>query len=492
MALMPVQDPLNYSCDCKERDPSKLKHYIDSNNRRIGWFCTKCGVESLVQEYITGVNSDHLSRRQPRGLEQNAVFQVQCPKTEVDLRHYADILKPGDHVTWHRPYIIWHHAIVSEINARNNTIGLIHWTKTGDCIRIINEIKNVGEGQLYRIDYSEVVNKENPFELVLARARSRINDTGYELFSDNCESFATFCKCGVVQSHQLAWLKGKVTEFLGHNVATHTKSIVKSVTKYLASASINLAGDGASAIKKIVPAELVEKAVKGSNWVGAGVVFAIETIFVTYDLAEIYQKRKKGKLTRHECIEYIVQRVTEGFVSAGVAVVGSVGLEILGCCIGAAFGPVGVLVGGFTGEILGGILFYGIGKAVGTSVGKLAGKSCSKVFKQNDRAVDLIKYLHPGDHIVTFEWFLHPRCHAIVVGHDGNKILVIRNTHERGVVKDWMPFRKPLYKVQYGHGECYEPDVVLANAQSRLGEENYDLITYNCKTFAMQCKSDFP
>ena len=33
-------------------------------------------------------------------------------------------LRPGDHVTWHRPYLIWHHAVVTkqDLDGREITI----------------------------------------------------------------------------------------------------------------------------------------------------------------------------------------------------------------------------------------------------------------------------------------------------------------------------------------------------------------------------------
>lgn len=40
----------------------------------------------------------------------------------------------------------------------------------------------------------------------LARARSRIGESNYNLFSNNCEHFALWCKTGISESHQISGL----------------------------------------------------------------------------------------------------------------------------------------------------------------------------------------------------------------------------------------------------------------------------------------------
>ena len=127
-------------------------------------------------------------------------------------------MKVGDHVAWQRPFVHWHHAIVSEINAENNEIVVVNWNKDKDGqIRIIQERQSVTDNnslfnQMYRVEYPEEILNSNEPELVLARARSRIGDTGYGIFSDNCESFATYCKTGYSQSHQVLWLENKIID----------------------------------------------------------------------------------------------------------------------------------------------------------------------------------------------------------------------------------------------------------------------------------------
>lgn len=41
-------------------------------------------------------------------------------------------LRPGDHVTWHRPYLIWHHAVVTLNDPASQEITVLEYTLSGD------------------------------------------------------------------------------------------------------------------------------------------------------------------------------------------------------------------------------------------------------------------------------------------------------------------------------------------------------------------------
>ncbi|MEM8723673.1 MAG: lecithin retinol acyltransferase family protein [Cyanobacteria bacterium P01_G01_bin.39] len=47
----------------------------------------------------------------------------------------------------------------------------------------------------------------------------------------------------------------------------------------------------------------------------------------------------------------------------------------------------------------------------------------------------------------------------------------------------------PVYVAEYSAGFGYIPEVVVARAESRLGEQEYNLITNNCEHFAHWCKT---
>lgn len=52
----------------------------------------------------------------------------------------------------------------------------------------------------------------------LARARSRIGESNYNLFLNNCEHFALWCKTGISESHQISGLLDTLmmTDYKGH------------------------------------------------------------------------------------------------------------------------------------------------------------------------------------------------------------------------------------------------------------------------------------
>jgi len=41
------------------------------------------------------------------------------------------ILRPGDHISWHRPYLIWHHAMVMEQDLAGKAITVYEYTLSG-------------------------------------------------------------------------------------------------------------------------------------------------------------------------------------------------------------------------------------------------------------------------------------------------------------------------------------------------------------------------
>ncbi|XP_072016833.1 uncharacterized protein [Amphiura filiformis] len=489
---------------CDNRDLVKFRHYKTRDEELIGKYCTKCNVEWVKLDYhhltqsnprYWSVNSDParctgLYENTPIKPEVNTAFQVQSARTKIDTRYFAEILKQGDHITWHRKKGIWHHSIVSDVNGDNNEIVVIHWTKKGAQLQIIEESMEMNTSreeslfnQMYRIDYDDKIKNANRLELILARARSRIGDTGYKLFKDNCEAFATYCKTGYSQSHQVEWVYEKMNEIIGSGTL---KTVSKKGAQFLSKIKKGVP----LVASEVIPAELMEEVMSNSQTVGVGILVLTETGHVIWDLSEAYRERKEGKISRRDFVEAAIRGVVEGMASAGLASLISIPMESAGAALlGGIFGPVGAIMGGIIGGVIGGIAGGAIGRIIGTWGGSVAGKIIAGAF-QDDRAVKKVSELNPGDHIVMKGWFFHPRCHAIVLDYDekGN-ILVIRNTYQHGVVKEWMKFEQPLFRVEYKIGECLDPERVIRNAKSKIGQTWYDLGLYNCKTFARECKT---
>lgn len=455
---------------CDNSDASKFRRYYDGDEL-LGAFCVKCECEYLEEALLVSPSQENClylgkenfyKKTVAIDTTDSSVHMVHPTRTEItNLSLCANYLKPGDHIAWKRPYVIWHHALVTAVDTERNKVRVIHWSsQKGEMAQITEELIDLKKerGNLYRMDYNEEVIKENPPRLVLARARSRLGDKGYDLFRDNCESFAAFCKKGVERSQQVRWLR---------------KWMVDQVKKALGS----LTGKSCQLLKasffpqtvKVSTAEAVEKVANNYQSIGFGLVVVIEGVITIIDIKKLHRERKDGNLTRKVFIEEVTERVTEAILAGGLAAAG-----------GLVAGSAGIFVG-----IIGGTC----GKLVGSWLAPYIGRAITKFIKTDDKAVKDITKLQTGDHIVSYRHFAHPRHHCIVLWHDGiSKVNVIHNTFHDGVKQEWIDFVDPVYKVIYDEKDCHSDDEVLARAVSKLGESSYDLITYNCKHFAAWCK----
>ncbi|KAH3835878.1 hypothetical protein DPMN_109246 [Dreissena polymorpha] len=150
--------------------------------------------------------------------EPKHAFQARGNRTKID-KNNVGVLQPGDHVSWHRNYIIWHHAIVLKVDRHRNKLFVIQWQKVNDGNskgNIVEQwIDSVSQkGEFYRIDYENDVTESNPHALVLYRARCEVGKTNYQYLKNNGETFATFCKTGNRDGCQENWFTKIVQEAL--------------------------------------------------------------------------------------------------------------------------------------------------------------------------------------------------------------------------------------------------------------------------------------
>ena len=508
-------------CACGNSDISRFRRYWDGDEEEqslLGVACAPCGQEWLQEEYVNTEGEGRLLFGESEFRENVTVpdkvqtsLQVKGSRTKIG-RNDIHFLKPADHITWHRPYIIWHHQIILEVNMHNRKVLVAHWTKvegaTSNKTRICKEWIELDDqlGDLYRIDYPDDVTEKNPPNLVIARALSRLDETGYGLLKNNCEGFAAFCKTGVSESCQTHWFWAKLKEIGGTTVGQFAKTATKTacagikeaIKKGASAASQVTFKEAGESVAKVGLAETIETVKHASNWIGAGIVIVIEGGFCIWDLSKIYENRKNGELSRKDFIESAAQRISESIFAAGFAVGGSMLGELLGGLAGAALGSVipvigtiaGTAVGVFVGSIIGGALGSLAGKMFGSAIGPYVGKAIVNFIKRDDRAVATVGDLDTGDQVVFYRWLLHPRHHAIVSDKDSvhKKLRIIHSTHKRGVVEEWVDFVQPVYKVIYPNDESYPTNDVIDRARSKLGYKEYSLITNNCKDFARWCK----
>ena len=121
----------------------------------------------------------------------------------------------GDHICWHRPYAIWHHAIVKKVEG--GEITYIHYsnnktveqktvprdklTECGSkccCSCMANECNT-----LYRVNYQDCYTSD----YTIMRAEKLREEKKYDLIGRNCEHFSHYCKTGSTSSGQIsvAW-----------------------------------------------------------------------------------------------------------------------------------------------------------------------------------------------------------------------------------------------------------------------------------------------
>ena len=108
-------------------------------------------------------------------------------------------LKPGDHICWHRPCVIWHHAIVKTTEPERK---VIHYDCNGAKENFISEVDSrccKSCDDLYRINYQDCYNAEYS----ILRAGKLLQENKYNLLERNCEHFARWCKTGSTHSYQV-------------------------------------------------------------------------------------------------------------------------------------------------------------------------------------------------------------------------------------------------------------------------------------------------
>ncbi|XP_052791340.1 uncharacterized protein LOC128225267 [Mya arenaria] len=206
-------------CSC---GTNTFDEYLGNDNNLLGVKCKSCDQEWL---------------RETRNPRERIILQGQemgkythkdrvesgCLMTRSERSHIPpsdmNSLRKADHITWHRTCGIWHHAIVLN-TFPSEFIEICHFDsgKYGWKIKAIIKTKKINlrkeDGLLYKINYSNIP-EENSAELVVARTRvlhslSRTGEYCYNVLTNNCENFATFCKTGTSISYQFKWLISQV------------------------------------------------------------------------------------------------------------------------------------------------------------------------------------------------------------------------------------------------------------------------------------------
>lgn len=263
-------------------------------------------------------------------------FQTYPCRTEIKKIDLS-LVNSADHIGFRRPYLLWHQAIVINVDAKNGRLLIVHYKKEGGSIIVKEEWIDVEKewGDLFRFDYPAEVLVRNPTKKVIERARSKVGEEGYDLFSNNCQHFATFCKTGVKESPQVNWASAKVHE--AYDVMRNKMSV-----------EINLSP---------LPVTYTASGTSGK-------IAAATMLNCVDDLCYLTRMNKGGLMGDKDFVVSATQRMCEAVASSSFGIVGNSiarsalesTFEVIAEAGGVAVGTMGSVVGTAGGSVFGQIL----------------------------------------------------------------------------------------------------------------------------------------
>ena len=340
-------------------------------------------VESLVAECTCATSATQTSSTEaPEGC---ACAGHPCGRTKIDPTS-ASKFNPGDHLGWHRPLGYWHHAIIVRCSSiADTTVRVIHYaepTSKSTCKgTVIEEWIDLRKqlGDLYRIEYRPRTFYSG--DVVIERGRSRLGEVQYNIFDNNCEHFALWCKTGVGKSEQVETLCASLKRIghkslavMGGNTMRHLigraisavppkRWMVKMMPSWnQMSSKVALAGSsGGAVVSKNTGTELVRKHACCSVVTGAvafTVVMGIEVYSLYRDLKKVLAQRREGDISEQVFVNIVVKRACRsigGVVGATTGTIVPIPVigTLIGCTLGSLIGEgVGALAGRHTSALV--------------------------------------------------------------------------------------------------------------------------------------------
>jgi len=282
-----------------------------------------------------------------------------------------DMLKQGDHICWHRDYIVYHHAIVDEINENSLTA----FENTGHVIPVNGKFARIEKNRyefskrgdmLYRFDYDECDSLS--VEETMERANSRIDEARYNFFTNNCEHFATWCKTGKARSGQVGTFVGRLCLIASEISAKVGEEGLKFGTKILAQGaqSLNMIKEvGLQNGLKIMEGAAMGSINGGMMALGIAINLAFDVGSFAYHTYKAHRRFKNNEISHDE------------FKRTRMKIGGEcLGRFIFSTALGIAGNFICPVIGGVIGATLGGF----IGRLVGAALGK---KLAEYVYRKN-------------------------------------------------------------------------------------------------------------
>jgi len=305
-----------------------------------------------------------------------------------------DDLKRGDHIKWKRREGLDHHAIVESIGENRHgerVVNVIHY-HAGSYEYLKSVVKyhlkkskriekpSVKITELRHSDWSEmykyIYDRWYDANEVVQRAISRLGERAYNMFTNNCEHFATWCKTGTHWSYQVdsfklrscvaAVEKGCVA--IGDTVKCAI-SAVKNGSKIateaidMVASGIKAVSSGAGEYKKYALNSLCNVGVLG------GVIAGITEVGLFGYNWHKAQKEYKAALEHAED-----ERKKESFKQQRNRIITEAACEGTGGLIGSTAGAVALSFIPVVGTVIGGVVGGFLGRWFGKMFGRFLGK----------------------------------------------------------------------------------------------------------------------
>jgi hypothetical protein len=200
-----------WKCNASRAD-GLIEEVYDVNGKLIQLHCWVCD-EDLQLPERSFPQPEHCDSVNAMDFERDKSYTRGC-MSAPSRRKINNLreLRRGDHIAFHRPYAIWHHAIVAEdvhLNGCCGRVKVIHNSGTaneklrgkGASVREEETDIDLRKDELYRHNYDSVGGRRYSADEIVRRARSRIGEK-YNPLTFNCEHFARWCTSGEQKSEQ--------------------------------------------------------------------------------------------------------------------------------------------------------------------------------------------------------------------------------------------------------------------------------------------------
>lgn len=314
-----------------------------------------------------------------------------------------DQLDPGDHLVLSLDSSKYCHAILEQVHIEKKIIQIIYYDDTHTQCSLDDFIVKLDHSEpkkrligvkldaleidldkisIYKVFYSITESCLAPDECI-QKARSYIGQIKYNIFINNDEHFAIFCKTG----------KAAKLFIINPNDVAAKKIIGKNLSQKLVE---NLAQQGAHVLlvnsAKHVATNFPRSAVTAglplvAEAAGSAIGVGVESVTMGIDLYKAHKNLKEGKVSELKFKKYVAKRVTRGTMSAAGGVAGGI--------LGQMIIPVPV-VGAVIGSLVGGLVGAATGQIEGILIGELIEVIDEKVKEKKKSTENLEPKFKPG------------------------------------------------------------------------------------------------